>query len=211
MSMTVVPLTEAQVAPLVEPHLAGLGSVLTEAWGRFAGLRAERPGDVFPISASSRGMLVSDYTHEPAHRLFKKVDGVVVEDRYGRPWVTLAGGTVSVRFRKLTSSLGLCRSDSDRATALAYHLPDPCLPDMPEATILTAGYVLDAAEIDIERLMLTCHFGDDLIYAIRIPGGATSADATTTIQLPITPLSEPVIRSGRTAARKRLAAKGDEE
>lgn len=204
MSTSSIPLAKRSVAPIVAPHLAAISRVLTESWGSFAALRTDRPADMHSVSSSSRGMLVSDFTREPAHRIFKDTPGVKVDDRYGRPWLTLGEDEVSVRFRKLSPSLTLCRSDSGRATALAYHLHDPALPGMEESTILTAGYVLDQAEIGIERLMLVCHFGDEVLYAIALPGGAVSA-LRTTIQLPTNPLPAPMIRSARAAATKKLA------
>lgn len=203
--MTVqIPASKASITAIVTPHLASISQVHTEAWGRFADLRSDRPADMLGITASSRGMLVSDYTHEPAHRIFKGITGVKVEDRYGRPWLTLANGTVAVRFRKLSPDLALCRSDSGRATALAYHLPDPAIPGIPEATVLTAGYILDSHDIDIERQMLVCHFANELLYAIKLPGGIATAPPLTT-QLPTSPLSEPMIRSARDTVAKRLA------
>jgi hypothetical protein len=89
---------------------------------------------------------------------------------------------------------------------LAFHLGDPALPHMPEATILTAGYVLDPSEMKIERLVLVCHLGDQLCYSFELPGAESRALAPT--QLRLTPLSDPMIRSARTAARRRLDEAG---
>lgn len=126
-----------------------------------------------------------------------------MDDRYGRPWVNLAGGLIQIRFKKLTPTLDICPSDTHRQTSLAFHLGDPYLPGMPEATVLTAGYVLDAADQGIERLVLVCHLGSALHYFISLPfGGVAGVDPVT--QLPLTPLSPPVIRSARNAARDRL-------
>ena len=83
------------------------------------------------------------------------------------------------------------------------------LPDLPEATVLTAGYVLDAAEMAIERMALVCHIGSRVHYVLDLPGGAASVPAPT--QLTMVPLSAPIIRSARAAAAQRLAqrASGD--
>lgn len=193
----------------VAPHLPLFGQVLTEAWSGFATARQLAPMQMAYAGASARGMLVSDFTREPAHRFFSMVPGAAVEDdQFRRPWVSLDGGRIRVRFRKLTPDLGLCRGDSGRALSLAYHLGDPCLPGMEKFTVLTAGYVLDRAEEKIERLELVCHLGfTDVFYSLPIPmqaGAATGVTAPS--QLPLAPISAPIIRSAQKAASKRLAA-----
>jgi len=204
-----LPLPSDVVEPLVAGHVEMFAAVLTQAWDALAHVRSVAPRQMSGAGASTRGMLVSDFTREPAHRLFESVSGVSVDDRYGRPWVSLSGGRVQGRFRKLTPSLQICVSDSDRATRLAFHLGDPLLPDLPEATVLTAGYVLDAAEMAIERMALVCHIGSRVHYVLDLPGGAASVPAPT--QLTMVPLSAPIIRSARAAAAQRLAqrASGD--
>lgn len=198
-----VPAPCEMVEPVVAEHAERFAQVLLQAWGAFATTRSRSKAQMAFAGASARGMLVSDFTREPAHRVFASVPGVWVDDRFGRPWVNLDGGSVQVRFRKLTPAGLICRSDSERATRLAFHLGDTLFPDMPEATVLTAGYVLDASETHVERMSLVCHLGSQLHYAIPLPGGNASASAPT--QLPLTPLSEPIIRSARAAAAQRLA------
>lgn len=164
------PLSRELVAPLVADLLPCFGQVLIEAWDAFAITREKASRQMAFAGASSRGMLVSDFTREPAHRVFSSLPDVWVDDRFSRPWVNLAGGAVQVRFRKLTPELELCRNDSDRALHLAYHLGDPALPGMDPFTVLTAGYVLDPAEQTIKRLALVCHLGHkDVYYSIPIP------------------------------------------
>jgi len=204
------------VEEIVTDHLPRFGQVLTDAWGAFSTTREQAAPQMAFASASSRGMLVSDFTHEPAHRIFASIPDGWVDDRYGRPWVNLGGGSVQVRFRKLTSDLALCCNDSDRATSLAYHLGDPVLPGIDPATILTAGYVLDLAEREIARLALVCHVGKEVYYTFPIPAAAaTSANQPTAessgqqwvpSQLSLTPLSPPIIRSAQQAAAERLAS-----
>lgn len=213
------------IEEIVADHLHRLGRVLSEAWDAFATTRKQAAAQMAFASTSSRGMLVSDFTHEPAHRIFAPVPDVWVDDRYGRPWVNLAGGSVQVRFRKLTADLELCPTHSDRALSLAFHLGDPAIPGTGSFTVLTAGYVLDLAEQGIERLALVCHLGPkDVYYSIPIPLAAATGSSTDSTgpstdvgvgswesgtapaQLPLMPLSPPIIRSAQKTARKRLAA-----
>lgn len=202
-----VPLSREVVAPVVAEYLPGLAAVVESAWHSYGQVRDQSRRQMAQASASSRGMLLSDFMSEPAHRIFDGAPGVRVDDRYGRPWVNLAGGTVQIRFRKLTTSLGLCPSDSERAVRLGFHLGDPFLPGMPEATILTAGYVLDAAEMQIEMMALVCHLGFTTVhYSIPLSAGAGQVAAA---QLPLAPLSEPIIHSARAAAELRLARRGE--
>lgn len=204
---TEVPLRREQVLAVVEPHLEALADVMTQAWDGFVLTRDRSRAEMAHASASARGMLISDFIREPAHRRFQGLPGLRVDDRYGRPWVNCDGDRVQIRFKKLTQSLAICPANTERQTRLAFHLGDPVLPGMPEATILTAGYVLDAAEQQIERMALVCHIDSQVHYSIPLPGGASSAHVLT--QLPLTPLSPPIIRSARAAAQERLRGRGD--
>jgi hypothetical protein len=197
-----VPLARQQVQPIVEPHLARLAGVLTTAWATFIEVRSEQPDHMAQASAGAKGMLVADFMRQPAHNLFSHVGGVSVDSRYGRPWVNLAGGRVQIRFKKLTPTFEICTSDTERQVKLAFHLGDPALPGMPDATILTAGYILDSSQQGIEQMALVCHLGSTLHYRIPLPDGTTEAPGP--VQIPLMPLSPPIIRSARLAARARI-------
>lgn len=203
------PLPAATVEPIVAEHLERFSLVLRQAWEALGAVQTTCPEQMSGAGSSTRGMLVSDFTLEPAHRIFDGVDGVRVDDRYRRPWVCLAGDQVQVRFRKLTPALQLCTSNSERATRLAFHLGDTLLPDTPAATVLTAGYVVDAVGVDLERLALVCHIGPRVHYVMDLPGGSATAGPVT--QLPLTPLSAPIIRSARAAATERLAKQASDD
>lgn len=199
------------VEPIVSGHLAGFARVLEDAWQAYADACSFRGSRMGYAKAAARAMLISDFTVEPAHRVFAALPGVWVDDRFGRPWVNLAEGSVQVRFRALDSALGLCRSDTDRALRLNYHLGDPVLPDLAPATILTAGYVMDASGLAIERMALVCHLGSEVHYSIAIPSSAADAAVVEEgcgdpVQLPLMPLTPPIIRSAQSAALERLSA-----
>ncbi|NOQ61993.1 hypothetical protein [Mycolicibacterium fortuitum] len=197
-----MPYPREVVLPIVEPHLSRFAGAMMDAWSTFVEVRTAAPSQMGQAGAGARGILIADFLRRPVHRRFTATPGAVVDDRYGRPWVNLAGGLVQVRFRKLTPTLQICPSDTQRQTALAFHLGDPYLPGMPEATILTAGYVVDAADQQIERMALVCHLGSEVHHFVNVPGGVAESDPVT--QLPLTPLSPPIIRSAREAARERL-------
>jgi hypothetical protein len=198
------PLTLAEVVPIVEPHLERLAQVIDTAWRDFLALRDHPDSSLVRASAGTRGMLMTDLVAEPAHGLFAGVDNVVVGNRYGRPWVNLSGGRVQVRFRSLTPTLQLCPSDSERQVRLAYHLGDPCLPGMPDATVLTAGYVVDADGMHLAGSHLVCHLGGVVHYSI-----ALTRTASALRQLPLMPLSAPLIRSTRSTVRDSLNRKSE--
>lgn len=196
------------IEPVVAPQLGRFAQVLTQAWDGFAQARDGLESRMGEAGRASRGMVVSDLTRVPAAEVFASVAGVRVVERFQRPWVHLDGGRVQVRFRMLTPTLGIVPGQSERAVRLAYHLPDLTLDlECPEATVLTAGYVLNAAETQIVRMALVCHVGFSQIhYWFDLPGDAAVAGVPT--QLPLAPLSPPVIRSARSAVQKRLAERG---
>lgn len=207
-----IPLSRTAVTPILDPHLDRLAQVLLDAWDEYATVQRRNAKTMARASASSRAMLVSDLMRHPAHQVFKGVRGATVDDRHGRPWVNLAGGKVQCRFRKLTTDLAICPSDSDRATRLSFHLGDTSAPTLDgldqEATVLTAGYVLDSADLHIERLALVCHIGTSLYYYVPLRGGAANAVAPQ--QLPLIPLTGPIIRSARKNAADKLQKEGDD-
>lgn len=199
------------VEPIVSDYLAGFARVLEDAWQAYADACSFQGSRMGYAKAAARAMLISDFTVEPAHRVFGALPGVWVDDRFGRPWVNLAGGSVQVRFRALDIALGLCRSDTDRALRLDYHLGDPALPDLAPATILTAGYVPDASGMAIDRMVLVCHLGSEVHYSMAIPASGAIAPSVEEgrgdpAQLPLMPLTRPVIRSAQSAALGRLSA-----
>lgn len=200
--LTGVPIDRETALGVVDPYLVLLDSVLRQGWQSLQALSAAAPAEMGAAGPAAKGMLVADLLSGPVHRTFGSLPGAVVDDRYGRPWVNLAGGSVQIRFRKLRRDLSICAGDSDRQDMLSFHLGDPCLPDMPAATILTAGYVLNPAGEDIENSFLVCHLGAFVHYSVPLTGSETKL--TNSVQLPLTPLSAPIIRSARHAARERL-------
>lgn len=193
------PLARADVLPILAPHLDRFAEVIDAAWRDLLSLRERPDSSLARASAATRGMLMTDLIGEPARRLFTGVDGVVVGDRYGRPWVNLSGGRVQVRFRSLTPTLQLSPSDTERQIRLAYHLGDPCLPGAPDATVLTAGYVVDTTGLHLAGSHLVCHLGEVVHYSI-----ALARSAPVVRQLPLVPLSAPLIRSTRSTVRDGL-------
>ncbi len=203
-----VPLPREQVEVIIDEHLLRFAQVLEQALVAYRDTASHPGSRLVQAGPAARAMLISDFTREPARRVFGSVPGVWVEERYGRPWVNLAGGSLQVRFRALTPQLGFCLSDTDRAQRLAYHLGDPCLPMMEPSTVLTAGYVLAADGTDIERCALVCHVGNEVLYAIPL-NRSGHGEVRAPVQLPLTPLSPPLIRSTQSAAQRRLDRRSD--
>lgn len=204
-----VPLPREVVEPIVAPHLPRLASAITRAWADFTETRNAASSHLTRVRAAAQGMVVSDLLAEPVRREFARVKGAEVVERFDRPWVHLDGGLVQIRFRALTPTLQICPSQSPRAIRLAFQLPDPTLEiDVPDTgTVLTAGYVLDLSRTRIAQMALVCHVGFQQVhYFFSLPGSETAASPT---QMPMVPLSDPIIRSARAAATKRLHTRGD--
>jgi len=193
------PVSASTIVPVVRPHLPRLGEVLRTAWQDYQLLRDQPDSALNRAGAATRSMLVTDFVRTAAHRLFAGVEGTSMVDRYGRPWVSLHEGCVQVRFKRLTRGLRVCPSDTERQTRLAYHLGDPCLPGAPEATILTAGPCVDDSGASLMGTHLVCHFGDEPLYSFALPDSTAIPR-----QLPLVPLSAPIIRSARTVVCERL-------
>lgn len=203
------PLDEAAVSMLVDEHLGRFAEVLGRAWHSYTVIRDGAPAEVALTGPGSRGLMLWELTKVPAHQVFAGVPGVRVEDRYGSAWVVLAGGRVQVRFRKLTPAFEIAPCTTDRALALAFHHGDPRIPDVPAFTVLTAGYVLDAAELSVRSLALVCHVGRQPHYVLPLPYAGTG-DVTAATQLPMAPLPDPVVRSARETVRRRLTKVPDD-
>lgn len=203
-----VPLPRAAALAIVKPYAVDLAGVIADGWAALTEALEESPRLTSDSSAATRGMLMADLMKQPAHRRFRNRADVEVQERYAQPWVRLwgAGTCVDVRFRRLTPSLALAPCRSERGEALSFHLPDPVLPGMPEATVLTAGYVTNASGDELADVVLVCHLGAEVLYTIDLLG--PTPQRSTPTQIPLTPLSDPIIRSARMAARDRLGREG---
>ncbi|MGH3913596.1 MAG: hypothetical protein ACRDTC_09315 [Pseudonocardiaceae bacterium] len=207
MPVPVVPMARRRARRIVRRYEGLLVQAIGSAWEGWSELAVAAPARGGQVGLTAQAMVVSDFLRDPVDRLFRPVRGVQVRLEYGRPWLVLAGGLVLIRFKKLDESLNPCRSDSDRQTKIDYHLLPAVLPGMPEPTVLTAGYVLDPAGLDITRIAVVCHFAHELLYTIDLAAAWIPAVrievAPPLVQLPLTGLSAPVIRSARDAARRR--------
>lgn len=204
MAGRVVPMPRRRARRVVRRYEGLLVQTIGAAWEGWSEMAAAAPVRGGQVGSAARAMVVSDFLREPAERLFGPARGVQVVAEYGRPWLVFAGGLVLVRFKKLDESLNPCRSYSDRQFKINYQL----LPGMPEPTVLTAGYVLDPAELSIARMVVVCHFAHELLYTIDLPGGWKTEVTRAVAQLPLTGLSAPVIRSAGDAARRRSPGVG---
>ncbi len=200
--VAVVPMPRRRARRIVRRYQGLLVAAIGGAWEGWSEMAAAAPVRGGRVGPAARAMVVSDFLREPVDRLFGRVRGVQVVVEYGRPWLVLADGLVLVRFKKLDESLNPCWGDSDRQTKIDYHLLPAVLPGMPEPTVLTAGYVLDPAGLSIARMAVVCHFAHELLYTMDLPTGRVKG-VQAPVQLPLTGLSAPVIRSARDAARRR--------
>lgn len=201
MACRVVPLPRRRARRIVRRYEGLLVAAIGAAWrggGEMAAAAVIPGGQVGPAAWA---MVVSDFLREPVDRLFGPVRGVRVVVEYGRPWLVLGDGLVVIRFKKLDESLNPCWSSSNRQTKIGYHLLPAVLPGMPAPTVLTAGYVVDPAGLSIVRMTVVCHFVHELLYTIDLPTDRAD-EVQVPVQLPLTGLSAPVIRSARDAARR---------
>lgn len=197
------PAARSIVAPYIRSHGTRLSQVLTDALTAFNHAATSSPKEFAQLGAAARGLLVADLVREPALKIFGGVWDADVDLRHGYPWVSLNGGRIQIRFRKLGRDLSLSPGESERSKMLSFHLGDPCLPGLEPATVLTAGYVLDESGIKPERLVLVCHVGAVVHYSFDLPMAGVTKPAPE--QLPAFPLSAPLIRSAQGAAQLRLA------
>ena len=91
---------------------------------------------------------------------------------------------------------------------------DEC-PEMPYSDLEPPVYALDyrwgwtVDYVDGDELadvVLVCHLGAEVLYTIDLLG--PTPQRSTPTQIPLTPLSDPIIRSARMAARDRLGREG---
>jgi hypothetical protein len=117
--------------------------------------------------------------------------------------ITGDAGLVLVRFKMLDERLRPVNHPSGQQDLLSRHqfsqeaADQLTLEGMAELpTVLTCGYQLSPGEISMERVVIACHFGSDIVYWYQLATGGGQA----ALFLPGVPPPEPRIRSSREVA-----------
>jgi hypothetical protein len=112
-------------------------------------------------------------------------------------------GSVLVRFKMLDERLRPINHPSGQQDLLSRHqfsqeaADQLTLAGMAELpTVLTCGYQLSPGEISMERVVIACHFGSDILYWYQLATGGGQV----ALFLPGVPPPEPRIRSSREVA-----------
>jgi len=187
MQPTVMSQTEAQA--LLAPYLPKIRTALEEGWREWrrhldgnSRATAHRP--------STRANMVYDWTVAAAEREFDGDPAVKMSKKSGFLTLTIGSGPIiRVRFKKY-SSKSLRTSGIPTQQRIAFENQWLEIDGL-RVTDVVAGYLLDRAAVEQDRLAVTCPLGGGPLWAIDLDGEV--AEVQPIQQLPLD--DGPVVRS----------------
>jgi hypothetical protein len=154
----------------LKPHLPLLAQALQAGWQAWERLLTSDVAG--PLSRSARARVVYDHATATAEHLFGPVPGVLTGRHHGL--LILDFGRVLVRFKKLDSSLrarGIPTEQQQMFAGQEHVLGRPVqLTLFPAAPMLIAGYVLDALESNMQRMVLVLSVHDHVVWELPLDG-----------------------------------------
>jgi hypothetical protein len=190
---------------LLQPYLAEVRECYNHAWEAWETFGEKLPDLRRAISASARARFIYDVTTDHARRLFGDPDRKGVRVLMIRGLFVLdIQGMALVRFKKLRPNLTTCGIPTGQQQLFSHQGQLDGMP--PDATKLVAGYLLNAVEDEISRVLVTCSVDTRLEWAFDVPpdGGAQIVQFE---PAPVTPPSAIV----RSTTRKREEERSDEK
>jgi hypothetical protein len=201
-------LTQDDAEALLQPYLVEVRECYNHAWAEWEKFGETLPAMRRALSPSARARFIYDWTTDHARRLFGDPDrqGVRILSVRGL-FVLDVEGLALVRFKKLRPNLTTCGIPTRQQQRFAFQQPLPGMP--PQATKLVAGYLLNAVEDGIDRLIVTCSVDTRLEWAFEIPpeGGAQIVQFA---PAPVTPPSATVRSATRKREEERTQEKDDQ-
>lgn len=150
--------------------LSELRRCMGDAVERYRRERAEHG----PVSAKTRACTINDYTGQNAGVLDGRSNVILIRRDDGSLRALVVGDRAIIRFKKLTSSLGICATNTGEARAWARQQP---LEGFPAATNLIAGYTLDDLG-QLQGLYIVCSLNGRRLWAIELDDVAGLAAPT---------------------------------
>lgn len=175
---------------LLEPHKPRLNRIVRDGWASLGRYRA----DLAVMSRGARAFLVRDFMIANALREFDGIAGVRPVFRGGRFF--LAFGRLYVQLKKFNKRGRPSNYPTAQAQAIIDQKQGELFDDYRNITVVTAGYILNKFETEIEKVTVACHEGQLQLWALDIPEGSTGTQpaSVVSIQPPPPPLSRVVRR-----------------
>lgn len=162
-------LAEEKARKILNPHLPKLADCFKSAWQKWDRLAEVAPDLRYPLSARTRAGFIYDHICNEVRHQFEGVPGVTLVDSVGFLILTIENSLI-LRFKKLNKrdqSSNISTAQQER-----YIQQEP-LPGLPEGTRLTAGYILDKIQAQIDDIRVTFPVGKrakDILWSFSILG-----------------------------------------
>lgn len=179
-------ISKSTATNLLTHHLPTLQRCLHDAWSEWQKLRDEQLARGNELSPTARARIIYDTAVSRARAAFAEIPEVLVSQKHGF-LVLVFGQQVAIRFKKLRNNLLPSGVRTRQQEMFATQEEIPGIPD--PATYLIAGYVLDAAQVRIERLVVTCADGLGLRWVLDLEanGESSAISIGATAPAPIAP------------------------
>jgi hypothetical protein len=161
-------ISKDEAADLLEPHLELLQDCVARAWDDWCGVRDRELKAGIEIGPMPRARIVYELIVKRARAVFADIPGITVSQKRGF-LVLVFGDRAVIRFKKLKKNLLPSSARTHQQELFSTQQELPGLP--PPATYLNAGYVLDEAQLEITRIVLSCVESTDLVWSLDLDLG----------------------------------------
>lgn len=159
---------------VLEPYLELLAHCFRDGWEQWCVLRDEHPALARPLSTRTRANFVNDHIWNAIKQRFSNLQDVHIVEQGGLRTVNVADRLL-LRFKKLTNQLRSSNIQTRQQTSFLYQLS---IPGIPELTRLTAGYLVNRLQTDIDDVFITYPVGSSIEWAFAIPQTSTELTIT---------------------------------
>lgn len=158
-------LTADEAWALLQGHVDDIRACLVAGWNVWDDLGNRVPEHRIKFDSTTRAAIVNNAIAAEANKRFYNVAGVNVA-RKGRTLYLTFGGDIILRFKKVDRNFRTRNIPTKQALRLEYQMEVTGLP--PKATVVVAGYLLNALQDSVQGNWLVCSVGADVEWKIPL-------------------------------------------
>ncbi|MFB7472933.1 hypothetical protein [Kitasatospora sp. NPDC056184] len=191
------PLSALEAELILSPHLEKIGGSIDLGWQQWLSLLKQDSELGVMISNRTRANLVYDFIRYQAVKSFDNCEDVQVSDNRGFLIVTF-NNKIILRFKKFKDRK---LRTSGIPTQQRREYASQVLPGLEALTHLVAGYLVDEAGLDLDRVAITCSVDDDQLWVLDLNLGLGDVGMSTPVSpLPTGPQQDTIVRPKRREA-----------
>ncbi len=164
-STDIRPLTLDEAQAVLSPHLQKVARCFMGAWQKWLVLHTQFPEFTRPLTPRAIANVVSDYIWDFVKTEFADIPGAYTSDAKSLRLLCI-NDEVTLRFKKLNNNYQSSNIPTTQQVAFVQH---SFISGIPTAPRLTAGYVLNSLQSEIQALAVTMPQGKQVLWSMPIP------------------------------------------